>query len=209
MLHVLMADFLNIDCGATASYVDPLTGFTWVPDDAYITTGKIATPVFPDNLKNFTELNGLRYFDDLRPKNCYTLPVTGSSTYLLRVTFYYGNYDNKNQVPSFQVAVDGTILDNVTALAGNVGSYSEYHFMSQGNVTYVCLLRTSPQFVPFISGISLKPASALSSGYATQYSTFLNQGVFMKTRLRANYGGTQTIRCASLILPFFFVFRFR
>lgn len=191
-----MAGFLNIDCGGTATYVDPVTGFTWVPDATYINSlGKIQAPVVPASLQNFSEMKTLRYFDDLRPKNCYTLPVTDNTTYLLRATFFYGNYDNANQAPSFQLAIDATILDNVTTSSSD-GQYFEYHYVSQGNETYVCLIRTSPLSTPFISGISLKPAGLLTTGFANQYGEFLQQGIVMKTRTRVNYGGTALIRYA-------------
>lgn len=189
----ILAGFLNIDCGGTEKYVDPVTGFTWVPDAPYISTGKIQTTVLSSSLQNFTEMKTLRYFDDPRPKNCYTLSVTAGSTYLLRVTWHYGNYDNANQPPSFQVAIDATIVDNVTAGFAD-GLYAEYHYVSQGNLTYVCLVRTSPLSTPFISGISLKPASVLSSGYSAEFGDLLQLGNILKTVTRVNYGGTDMIR---------------
>lgn len=194
MFHA-MAGYLNIDCGATEKSVDPVTGFTWVPDAPYISTGKIQTPLVPRVLQNFSELKTLRYFDDLRAKNCYTLPVIARSVYLLTVTFFYGNYDNTNRPPSFQLAVDATILDNVTIATGD-GVYSEFQYVSQGNVTYLCVIRTSPQSTPFISGISLKPATAVSSGYADEFSQLLQQGIILKTLTRVNFGGTTLIRYA-------------
>lgn len=193
---VSLADFLNIDCGATAKYVDPVTGLTWVPDDPFISTGKTKAPALPASLQGFTEMKTLRYFDDLRVKNCYALPVSAGSTYLLRTTFFYGDYDNANQPPSFQLALDATILTNITTSPAN-GLHSECHYMAQGNVTYLCLIRTSQLSTPLISGISLKLAGELSTGFNEQYTTFLQQGIIMKTRSRVNFGGTQLIRYAN------------
>lgn len=200
MIHVsTLAGFLNIDCGATESYVDPLTQYTWVPDTPYISTGKTFTLVVPASLQNFTELKTLRYFDDPRPeKYCYTLPVTPGSIYLLRATFFYGNYDNANQPLSFQVAVDATVVDTVTSTAnsGDGMYYTEYLYVAQGKETYLCFIRTSASDVPFVSGISLKLATELSAGFDGNFGGFLKQGVIMKTITRVNYGGTRMIRYA-------------
>lgn len=170
-----------------------------MPDAPYISTGKIqAQAALPAFLQNFTEMKTLRYFDDLRLKNCYTLPVLAGSTYLLRATFFYGNYDNANQPPSFQLAIDATILTNVSTSSD--GTYAEYHYMSQGNITYLCLIRTSPSSTPFISGISLKPAAELSASFADQYGTFLQEGIIMTTCSRVNFGGTDLIRYTNLYM---------
>lgn len=201
MLHkntcVAVAGFRNIDCGAATSSVDTVTGLTWEPDSNYISSiGKVQTVTVPTSLSTFPELNTIRFFDDSRLKNCYNLSVSDGTTYLLRATFFYGNYDNANKPPSFQLGIDATILDDVYTTSSDM-VYKEYHYVAQGDTTYVCLIRKSPLFAPFISGITIKPAGKLSTGFSTQYVKFLQDGVVMKTLSRVNYGATELKRYGS------------
>ncbi|CAK9266667.1 unnamed protein product [Sphagnum jensenii] len=118
-----------VDCGSMASYVHSITNISWVPDAAeYITTGvngyvPSASSIYP----NFSEFTTVRYFPDTRAKNCYSFPVMPNSTYLIRGTFFYGNYDNSTTLPSFQMAIDGTIVANVTF--DNAAIFVYYEFM--------------------------------------------------------------------------------
>ncbi len=147
---------LHIDCGSTTpSSVDTNTGITWVSDAPYITTG-VNAAVAAD-VPHFPELNTLRYFPDSRAKNCYTLPVSANTVYLIKATFFYGAYDNPATptLPTFQMAIDQTIVANVTFENANAGIYREISYASQANVTFLCLLRDSSQTNPFVSAISL------------------------------------------------------
>jgi hypothetical protein len=93
-----------VDCGSTASYVDNITGITWMPDDQFIdrnsgVNAKVssASLYYPDS----SQLATLRYFPDSRAKNCYSFPVTPNVMYQIRGTFFYGLYDHRSTVPSF------------------------------------------------------------------------------------------------------------
>ncbi len=35
-------------------------------------------------------------------------------TYVIRGIFFYGSYNNATKLPSFQMAIDGTVVANVT-----------------------------------------------------------------------------------------------
>jgi hypothetical protein len=135
--------------------VDPNTGITWVSDAPYITTG-VNAAVAAD-VPDFPELNTLRYFPDSRAKNCYTLPVSANTFYLIKATFFYGSYDNPATatLPTFQMAIDQTIVANVTFENAKTGTYREISYASQANVTFLCFLRDSSQSNPFVSAISL------------------------------------------------------
>ena len=152
-----MAGFVYIDCGASAAYVDPVTGLQWVPDDGFITTGvNVGNVVVESSYSEFPEFTSLRYFNESYPKYCYSLPVTFNSTYLLRARFYYGNYDGVSKPPSFQMAIDATIVVNISTSTSGF-QYEEFAITSQSNVTYLCLLRDESNTVPFISAIALRP----------------------------------------------------
>ncbi|CAM6027539.1 unnamed protein product [Sphagnum balticum] len=147
-----------VDCGSTASYVDKNTGIIWMPDDQFINensgvnaNASSASQYYPD----FSEFTTLRYFPDSRAKNCYSFPVTLYATYQIRGTFFYGNYDNQTTLPSFEMAVDGTIVGSDFIIQEYVLAYQEVTYVPQTNVTYLCLSRDGTNSVPFISAISL------------------------------------------------------
>ncbi|KAH8913186.1 hypothetical protein BDL97_U01400 [Sphagnum fallax] len=145
-----------VDCGSMATYVDSITNISWVPDaPEYITTGINGyVPSAPSIYPNFSEFTTVRYFPDTRAKNCFSFPVIPDSTYLIRGTFFYGNYDNGTTLPSFQMAIDGTIVANVNFDNAAIFVYHEFMVASVSNVTFLCLLRDSSNSVPFISAIS-------------------------------------------------------
>ncbi|CAK9212174.1 unnamed protein product [Sphagnum troendelagicum] len=185
-----------VDCGSMASYVDSITNISWIPDaPEYITTGVNGyVPSAPSIYPNFSELTTVRYFPDTRAKHCYSFPVMPSSTYLIRGTFFYGNYDNGTTLPSFQMAIDGTIVANVTFDNAAIFVYHEFMVASVSNVTFLCLLRDSSNSVPFISAISF---SFLPAGFF--YSTvsgFLYgiPGKYFETKYRLNFGGHGLVR---------------
>ena len=187
-----LAGFLNIDCGASRSYNDS-TGLHWVPDAPYITAGKNYANVSlaqSANYSQFAEYSSLRYFDDSRSKNCYTLPVLRNSTYMLRTTFFYGNYDNASTPPSFELGIDATVVEDVVTYA-DTGVYFEHTYLAQGNITFLCLLRTSATSTPFISGITLKTMPSFQIAY---FDSYITQQRFMAIRTRVNFGGTDLIR---------------
>jgi hypothetical protein len=190
-----LAGSVFVDCGSTASYVDSITNISWVPDaPEYITTGvngyvSSAQSIYP----NFSELTTVRYFPDTRAKNCYSFTVMPNSTYLIRGTFFYGSYDNGTELPSFQMAIDGTIVANITFDNATVFVYHEFMVASVSNVTFLCLLRDSSNSVPFISAISF---SFLPAGFfASTVSDFLyTQGQYFETKYRLNFGGDGLVR---------------
>ncbi len=179
-----------------ASYVDSITNISWVPDAPdYITTGvngnvSSARSIYP----NFSEFTTVRYFPDTRAKNCYSFPVMPNSTYLIRGTFFYGHYDNGTKLPSFQMAIDGTIVANVTFENAAVFVYHEFIVASVSDVTFLCLLRDSSNSVPFISAISFSflPAEFVDS--TLYYILYAPPRQYLETKYRLNFGGDGLVR---------------
>ncbi|CAK9870231.1 unnamed protein product [Sphagnum jensenii] len=185
-----------VDCGSMASYNDSITNISWVPDaPEYITTGvNGSVPSAPSIYPNFSEFTTVRYFPDTRAKNCYGFPVMPNSTYLVRGTFFYGNYDGRTTLPSFQMAIDGTIVANVTFDDAAIFVYHEFVVASVSNVTFLCLLRDSSNSVPFISAISFSslPADFFNS---TVYGfLFGTQRIYFETKYRLNFDGDGLVR---------------
>jgi hypothetical protein len=181
-----------VNCGSTVSYVDKVTGLTWMPDDQFIdknsgvnTNVSSASQYYSD----FSEFTTLRYFPDSRAKNCYSFPVTPNETYQIRGTFFYGNYDNQITVPSFQMGVDGTIVASNIISDLYVIAYQEITYVPQRNVTFLCLSRDLTNSVPFISAISLVNVTA-----PAPFEDNLYMGYYYVTQFRWNFGGNGIIR---------------
>ncbi len=178
------------------SYVDSITNISWVPDaPEYITTGVNGyVPSAPSIYPNFSEFTTVRYFPNTRAKNCYSFPVMPNSTYLIRGTFFYGYYDNGTELPSFQMAIDGTIVANVTFDNAAIFVYHEFIVVSVSNVTFLCLLRDSSNSVPFISAISFSFLPADFFSISVDRYLYGTQGKYFETRYRLNFGGDGLVR---------------
>ncbi|KAH9531332.1 hypothetical protein CY35_19G033000 [Sphagnum magellanicum] len=182
-----------VNCGSTASYVDNVTRITWMPDDWFIdeksgvnANVSSSSQYYP----GFSELTTLRYFPDSRAKNCYRFPVTPNTTYRIRGTFFYGNYDNHATVPKFQMAIEGTIVASNFIREAHVIEYQEISYVPQRNVTFLCLSRDITNSVPFISAISL----VKSKPEAHVVAHDLYKGYYYVTQFRWNFGGNGIIR---------------
>jgi len=85
---------------------------------------------------------------------------------------------------TFQMAIDQTIVANVTFENANTGTYREISYASQANVTFLCLLRDSSQSNPFVSAISLTDLPFYDNTFrddlhfARQYYLTLNRACF-------------------------------
>ncbi|CAM6054766.1 unnamed protein product [Sphagnum tenellum] len=180
-----------IDCGSTASYVDPVTSMRWESDaPKYIKQGVNAfVPSAKATYPDLSELTTVRYFPDSLPyKNCYSLPVTPNNAYLIRATFFYGYYDNATTLPSFQMAIDGTIVANVTIENATAFVYHEfgvlfpddsfdrYWFPEGVNSTFVNISTTPLQSLSNVSVIndgalwSYPPPAVLETALTTTNS---------------------------------------
>jgi hypothetical protein len=208
-----LAGSFFVDCGSTASYVDKITGITWMPDDQFINENSgvnanaaSASQYYPD----FSEFTTFRYFPDSRAKNCYSFPVTLNATYQIRGTFFYGNYDNQTTLPSFQMAVDGTIVGSDFIMEPYALAYQEVTYVARTNLTYLCLSRDLTNSVPFISAISLVnltdpltiPGSSSENVTVngTAEADNLYQGFYYMTQFKWNFnGGNKIIRYAGSV----------
>ncbi len=189
-----------VDCGSTVNYVDNITGIPWKPDDKFfdedagVNVGVNADvpPYATQHYPHFSELRTVRYFPDHRIKNCYKFPVMANTTYQLRGTFFYGDYDNQSTVPSFEMAVDGTIVASNFTTEANKMVYQEVTYVAQTNFTFLCLLRDATNTNPFISAISLVNVFATPDMVDNIYERY-----YYLTQFRWNFGGNAIIRYVS------------
>ncbi|WVZ90857.1 hypothetical protein U9M48_037116, partial [Paspalum notatum var. saurae] len=158
--------FISIDCGIPegTSYPDQSTrGLRYVSDAAFTDAGHNAGINPPYNVEGLADryLN-VRYFpdDDGAARSCYTLRnLLPGGRYLVRATFYYGNYDALNKPPAFDLhlGVNRWVTVNVTS-AGDIYIF-EAVVMSRADFFQVCLVNRA-MGTPFISGLDLRPLQA-------------------------------------------------
>lgn len=188
--------FISIDCGATNNYTDSNTGLTWVTDNGFTKLGISRTLV--NRSLDTAWLTNLRYFPESSAnKYCYVLPVLPRRTYLLRTSYYYGDYDSKNSLPAFDQIIDGTKWGIVNiSIDYSTESYSFYEavIQSTGKTLSLCLGRIAHTVGdPFISAIELRPlvASMYNSTDFTKY------GMTLVSRSNFGYSGNNVSRYPS------------
>jgi hypothetical protein len=92
------------------------------------------------------------------------------------------------------MAIDGTIVANVTFDNAATFVYHEFMVASVSNVTFLCLLRDSSNSVPFISAISF--SFLPTDFFYTGDSDFLygTQRKYFETKYMLNFGGDGLVR---------------
>ncbi|CAA6667502.1 unnamed protein product [Spirodela intermedia] len=132
--------FISIDCGNPdgADYEDPSTKITFSPDSRYINRGE--NKIVSNNPFS-RKYETLRSFPN-GDRNCYKLwPVQTGKKYLIRAGFWYGNYDKRRNVPTFDLHIGVNFWTTVRLL---------------GDFLWVCLINTG-KGTPFISTLELRP----------------------------------------------------
>ena len=125
-------------------------------------------------------------------RNCYTLsPTIEGGKYLIRAGFLYGNYDGKNQTPSFDLYLGANFWQTVTPPLDD-SLIAEIIAISPRNKVQVCLVNTG-KGIPFISVLEVRPFLNLMYPQVNE-----SQSLVLNFK-RVNYGGTQIIKFAPLI----------
>jgi Malectin-like domain len=144
-----------INCGSTEekTYND----VTWISDGDFIKVGNVSEIGLPNLMPM---LSTLRYFpDESARKSCYTVPVMKGAHYLVRTTYYYGQFDGGHVPPVFDQIVEGTkwtVIDTGDDYAKDMASYYEVIVGATGKTLSVCLARNSNTTTsPFISALEL------------------------------------------------------
>ncbi|XP_057862715.1 putative leucine-rich repeat receptor-like protein kinase At2g19210 [Cryptomeria japonica] len=167
--------FISLDCGGTENYIDD-AGIQWMPDDAYINSGqKLNISNNNPGGKQSRQWNTLRRFPERR-KSCYLLtPVEIGRKYLLRGTFVYGNYDNLNSPPQFDLLLDADIWDGFSfSDSSTYAVQKEIIFMANFDPTQVCLARVNESNgLPIISSLELRPLNQSMYWPVNQASSLL------------------------------------
>lgn len=90
-------------------------------------------------------------------RNCYTLnPAAGKGTkYLIRASFMYGNYDDANNPPEFDLYLGVNLWESVKLDNASAIEMKEIIHIPISNDILVCLLNTGLG-TPFISALELR-----------------------------------------------------
>uniref|UniRef100_A0A2N9EIB0 Malectin-like domain-containing protein n=1 Tax=Fagus sylvatica TaxID=28930 RepID=A0A2N9EIB0_FAGSY len=152
--------FISIDCGATSDYLDEGTGLFYKSDTGFIDTGtnNYTSPECNSSNPDYGRLiTNLRSFPN-GTKNCYTLkPEQGKNkNYLIRAFFCYGNYDNKNEIPKFDVYVGVNYWATVEPSSVSNVVFPDIIHVPSSDTIFVCLINTGFG-IPFISALELRP----------------------------------------------------
>jgi hypothetical protein len=166
-----------LDCGGDKNFTDEI-GLKWTPDDK-ITYGEISTiSVANETRKQYTTL---RHFPADSRKYCYTLDVVSRTRYLLRATFLYGNFDNNNVYPKFDISIGATDWSTIVISDANTIEVREIIFLASSPTVSVCLSNaTTGQ--PFISTLELRQFNG------SVYYTFFEEDFYLSVSARINFG---------------------
>ncbi|KAK2418076.1 putative LRR receptor serine/threonine-protein kinase [Trifolium repens] len=173
----IMQGFVSLDCGGTESFTDEI-GLEWTTDNK-LNYGETSTISVANETRK--QYRTLRHFPADSRKYCYTLDVISRTRYLLRATFLYGNYDENNVYPKFDISVGATHWSTIVISDANIIESRELIFLASSSTVSVCLSNaTTGQ--PFISTLELRQFNG--SIYFTEYE----QQFYLSVSARINFG---------------------
>ncbi|PRQ51186.1 putative transferase [Rosa chinensis] len=138
----------------------------YISDATFIDTGERKL-VLPENRNHYQQPYwSLRSFPQ-GTRNCYKINVKSDTKYLIRASFFYGNYDGENKLPEFELHLGPNLWDSVSLEDAFSITNKEliHHVPAKRNYLHICVVEKGSG-VPFISTIELRPLPY--STYQTQ-----------------------------------------
>ncbi|XP_078176446.1 putative LRR receptor-like serine/threonine-protein kinase At1g51860 [Carex rostrata] len=188
LLNRCYPSFISIDCGRAenSNFNVSYYNLPFVSDDQFIDTGenkeinsRFATSVlFKAYLTVRSFPHGIR--------NCYSLPSKIGSKYIIRGFFMYGNYDQLNKFPTFDVHLGVNYMDTVKITNVTGPLMTEIIATATSDYVEYCLVNTN-QGTPFISVLELRPLP-------TRIYQLANSTQSLVTYQRSNLGETDLLR---------------
>ncbi|KAJ4823674.1 hypothetical protein Tsubulata_027673, partial [Turnera subulata] len=148
----------RLDCGLPdgKAYTDASTKINYTSDAAFVESGMTKNIANEYNIISLQQqLFYVRSFPEGR-RSCYHINVTSGTKYLIRATFMYGNYDNLNKVPGFDLHLGPNLWDSVKLDNASDISTREILYVPSLDYVHVCLINTDLG-TPFISALELRP----------------------------------------------------
>ncbi|VAH98088.1 unnamed protein product [Triticum turgidum subsp. durum] len=156
------SDFISIDCGlpeTSTGFTDNVTKLSYVPDTGFTDAGtnhnisaEYVTASLPMNWHTLRSFSG-----DRDARSCYTVgDLVSGLKYLIRAMFMYGNYDNLNRLPIFDLYLGVNYWQTVNISATDEMMIYEIISIISDDHVQVCLVDTGSG-TPFISSLDLRP----------------------------------------------------
>ena len=150
--------FVSIDCGLAkgSEYTVTSPGIYYQSDADYIDSGESRTLASIGDSEE-TYFKTLRSFPQGR-KNCYTVRLSPGrgNKYLIRASFWYGNYDGLNEFPTFELNLGADTWSNITFTGNTETVRREIIHVLSSDYIHVCLIKTGTT-IPFISALEFRP----------------------------------------------------
>ena len=164
--------YISIDCGVDEDYIDSNTSISYQSDTGFVSTGEnhmISSDHSFDKSYFKNQLNSLRSFPNGK-KNCYTLkPKEGKNNkYHITALFAYGNYDNKDHTPEFDVYLGVNYWDTVDLDDSDTTYHLDTIYVAAYDSVDICLVDTGGG-TPIISLLELRLFRYFI--YGTEYSS--------------------------------------
>ncbi|XP_027097003.1 receptor-like protein 4 [Coffea arabica] len=173
---------LHIDCGGLTNSTD-VFDTTWISDRYY--TGGATAVVSEPLLFTHQQEKTLRYFPiSSGKKNCYSVKEVPPGKYFLRTFIAYDNYNGKSHPPSFDVAVEGTLVFSWRSpwpeSISRYGAYSDLFVTFSDSDADVCFYSIATDS-PVIASLELIQVD-------TDAYTLGNGNGFSNSSILVNYG---------------------
>ncbi|GMN19603.1 hypothetical protein TIFTF001_045210 [Ficus carica] len=160
--------FISIDCGLqpdVKSYTESSTLLNFTSDQTFVETGE--RKVIREKYKDMKpqQYKSLRSFPE-RNRNCFKIEVAAAGTkYLIRAGFFYGDYDEQDMPPMFDLYIGNDLWDSIKIADSSYSVDKEIIHVPPRNRVLVCLVNTG-HGIPFISTLEFRPLD--NSTYLTQ-----------------------------------------
>ncbi|EXB74613.1 putative LRR receptor-like serine/threonine-protein kinase [Morus notabilis] len=152
--------FISLDCGLprNSNYTEPTTQIYYISDAPFITTGTSHSIAPKYKADRQEQAKTLRSFPE-GIRNCYKINVTKKTRYLIRATFFHGNYDGQDSAPQFDLNLGANFWDTVKVVNVSLSTFKEIIHIPSQDYVHVCLVNTGLG-TPFISDLEFRPMSS-------------------------------------------------
>ncbi|KAF8671385.1 hypothetical protein HU200_050099 [Digitaria exilis] len=171
--------FISLDCGGAHDHADAI-GIQWTSDASFVSGGQTAQLLVQNGLQS-QQFTTVRYFPADNRKYCYTMNVRNRTRYLVRATFLYGNFDNSNVYPKFDISLGASPWSTIVIDDATTPVVEEAIILAAAPTLSVCLSNASTG-QPFISTLELRQFNG-SLYYTTDETRF-----FLALSARINFG---------------------
>lgn len=165
---------MSIDCGLPdgSMYRDQKTDINYISDSEFVESGTSSSidPKFQTSSLDI-QFNNVRSFPEAK-RNCYdVMPLQGKgSKYLIRARFMYGNYDNLDKAPEFDLYLGVNLWDSVSIDNATTIVTKEIIYTLGSDHVHVCLVDKG-RGTAFISVLELRLLK--SNMYETPYDKLM------------------------------------